>query len=95
MNPNNPFNTLQSFGSGKKFYSLPALEKAEFKNISRLPVSIRLVLESMLRDCDGKRVSEQAVKDLAAWKPTEPPHSGIMSYVLGLIVANNDELAIL
>ncbi|MDD3179664.1 MAG: aconitate hydratase AcnA [Opitutaceae bacterium] len=72
MNANNPFGTLQSFDSGKKFYSLPALEKAGFPNISRLPVSIRVVLESLLRNCDGKRVSEQAVRDLAAWKPTEP-----------------------
>ncbi|HEY0880411.1 MAG TPA: aconitate hydratase AcnA, partial [Archangium sp.] len=66
----NPFNTLQTFEGGKKFYSLPALEKAGFP-ISRLPVSIRLVLESVLRNCDGKRVLEANVKELAAWKPTE------------------------
>ncbi|MBX3735791.1 MAG: aconitate hydratase AcnA [Candidatus Didemnitutus sp.] len=66
----NPFNTLQSFDGGKKFYSLPALEKAGF-NVSRLPVSIRLVLESVLRNCDGKRVLESNVKELANWKPTE------------------------
>ncbi len=65
----NPFNSLQSFSSGgasHSFYSLPALEKAGFK-VSRLPVSIRLVLESLLRNCDGKRVSEQAVRELASW----------------------------
>jgi len=66
----NPFNTLQTFDGGKKFYSLPALEKAGF-NVSRLPVSIRLVLEAVLRNCDGKRVLESNVKELANWKPTE------------------------
>jgi aconitate hydratase len=66
----NPFNTLQTFDGGKKFYSLPALEKAGF-NVSRLPVSIRLVLEAVLRNCDGKRVLESNVRELASWKPTE------------------------
>jgi len=67
----NPFNTLQSFeanGAKHAFYSLPALERAGFK-ISRLPVSIRIVLESLLRNCDGKRVSEPAIKALASWSP--------------------------
>jgi aconitate hydratase len=66
----NPFNTLQTFEGGKKFYSLPALEQAGFK-VSRLPVSIRLVLEAVLRNCDGKRVLESNIKELANWKPTE------------------------
>ncbi len=66
----NPFNTLQTFDSGKKFYSLPALEKAGFP-VSRLPVSIRLVLEAVLRNCDGKRVMESNIRELASWKPTE------------------------
>ena len=71
----NLFNSLQKFdlGNGKqgKFYSLPALETAAVGPISRLPVSIRLVLESVLRNCDGKKVSEANVKELANWKPTE------------------------
>jgi len=66
----NPFNTLQTFEGNKKFYSLPALEQAGFP-VSRLPVSIRLVLEAVLRNCDGKRVLENNVKELANWKPTE------------------------
>ena len=66
----NPFNTLQTFDGGKKFYSLPALEQAGF-NISRLPVSIRLVLEAVLRNCDGQRVLESNIRELAAWQPTE------------------------
>jgi aconitate hydratase len=71
----NLFGTLQEFnlGDGKsgKFYSLPALEKAGVGPISKLPVSIRLVLESVLRNCDGKKVSEANVKELANWKPAE------------------------
>jgi aconitate hydratase len=54
----NPFNTLQTFEGGKKFYSLPELTK-QFPGVARLPVSIRLVLESVLRNCDGKRVRSQ------------------------------------
>ncbi len=64
--------TLKNFktASGKagKFYSLPALAK-QFPNINRLPVSLRIVLESVLRNCDGKRVTAQHVAELANWKP--------------------------
>ncbi len=70
----NPFDTLQAFsadGARHRFYSLPALEKAGFK-VSRLPVSIRLVLESLLRNCDGQRVAEPAVRALAGWSPNTP-----------------------
>ncbi len=73
--PHNLFNTLQQFdlGNGKQgnFYSLPALEAAGIGPISKLPVSIRIVLESVLRNCDGKKVSEANVKELANWKPVE------------------------
>jgi aconitate hydratase len=71
----NLFGTLQSFdlGNGKsgKFYSLPALEAAGVGPISRLPVSVRIVLESVLRNYDDKKVSEANVKELANWKPNE------------------------
>src|SRR5213596_3304156 len=75
-NAHNLFNTLQGFdlGNGQQgsFYSLPQLEKAGVGPIARLPVSIRLVLESVLRNCDGKKVSEQNVRALAHWKPNQP-----------------------
>jgi aconitate hydratase len=75
MSAHNLFNSLQGFdpGNGKqgKFYSLPALEKAGVGPISKLPVSIRIVLEAVLRNCDGKKVTEANVKELANWKPTE------------------------
>src|SRR5580698_5597752 len=75
MSAHSLFNSLQPFdaGNGKtgKFYSLPALEKAGVGPISKLPVSIRLVLESILRNCDGKKVTEENVRALANWTPNE------------------------
>jgi aconitate hydratase len=72
----NTFDTLQQFDAGNgrsaAFYSLPALEKAGIGPISRLPVTIRLVLESVLRNCDGKKVTENNVRELAQWRPTAP-----------------------
>jgi len=71
--PHSLFDTLQHFelGGGRKgrFYSLPALEAAGVGAVSRLPVSIRLVLESVLRNCDGRKVTEQNVRELAGWQP--------------------------
>jgi aconitate hydratase len=71
--PNNLFNTLQTFdlGNGKQgqFYSLPELEKQGIGPVSKLPVSIRIVLESVLRNCDGKKVKEDDVRALANWQP--------------------------
>ncbi|BCM93267.1 aconitate hydratase A [Abditibacteriota bacterium] len=70
--PHNLFDSLQTFttGDGKtgQFYSLPALQKHGF-NISRLPVSIRVVLESVLRNYDELKISEQDVRNLASWQP--------------------------
>ena len=69
----NTLNTLKEFNASNskkgKFYSLPALEKKLGVNISRLPVSIRIVLESVLRNCDGKKVTEEHVRQLANWSP--------------------------
>src|SRR2546425_118701 len=64
----NLHNTLQSFKHGK-LYSLPMLGKALNVKLERLPVSIRIVLESVLRNCDGKKVPEEHVRQLAAWQP--------------------------
>src|SRR5437870_1114685 len=76
MNSHNLFGSLQKFdlGAGKQgsFYSLPALEKAGLGPISRLPVSIRIVLESVLRNVDGKKVTEASVRSVAQWKSTGP-----------------------
>ncbi len=69
---NDPFNVLKEL-NGKRYYSLPALEsEAGLDGISRLPVSIRIVLESVLRNCDGKRIVKDDVEALAKWSPSEP-----------------------
>jgi aconitate hydratase len=69
----NLFSTLQDFrpkaGNGGKFYSLPALTKT-FPSVARLPVSIRIVLEAVLRNCDGKKITEEHVRQLANWQPS-------------------------
>ncbi|MDN7965917.1 aconitate hydratase AcnA [Burkholderia multivorans] len=65
--------TLKEFdsGSGKgKFYSLPQLGKELKTKIERLPVSIRVVLESVLRNYDGKKITEEHIAQLANWQPT-------------------------
>ncbi|HEX4598681.1 MAG TPA: aconitate hydratase AcnA, partial [Burkholderiaceae bacterium] len=73
MTTPDPFGSLQEFsfkGSGRsKFYRLSALEASGLGSISRLPHSIRVVLESVLRNCDGKKITEEHVRQLAAWGP--------------------------
>ena len=60
-----------TYGAGKtgQFYSLPALEKAGFGKLSRMPQCLRIVLESLARNNDGKRVRDEDVKALASWQP--------------------------
>ena len=71
--PHNLFDSLQTFelGNGQtaQFYSLPQLERRGLGQISRLPVSIRIVLESVLRNYDGTRIEEGDVRNLAGWGP--------------------------
>src|SRR3990167_7332996 len=84
----NLFNSLREFkiaGKTGKFYSLPAREEAGLGEISRLPVSIRIVLESVLRNGDGKKVSEHHIRELAGWKPNAPRVNEI-PFVLARIV---------
>ncbi len=68
----NLHNTLKEFkagGKSGKLYSLPELAKT-YPNVNKLPVSIRIVLEAVLRNCDGKKVTEEHVKQLANWAPS-------------------------
>jgi aconitate hydratase len=73
---NDAFKTLTEFtlGNGKqgKLFSLPALEKQGIGPISKLPISIRIVLESVLRNCDGKKVNPKDVETLANWSAKAP-----------------------
>lgn len=52
------------------YYSLPQLEKLGMANISRLPVSLRILLESVLRGLDGRRIRDEDVEALACWQPS-------------------------
>src|ERR1035438_4610975 len=84
------FGTLRSFdlGNGRQgaLHSLPQLEKGGVGPVSRLPVSIRLVLESVLRNCDGKRVLAQNVRALANWKPAAPRKEEIPFVVARIVL---------
>ena len=84
-----PFaSTLKTFrtASGKpgRFHSLPALART-YPNIARLPVSIRIVLESVLRNCDGERVTPEHVEQLANWQPNAE-RSNEIAFVVARVV---------
>ncbi len=66
--------TTFDLGDGRSgtLVSLPALERRGFGPISRLPISLRVVLESLARHADGHRVTEADVRALAGWDPTGP-----------------------
>src|SRR5690348_869867 len=53
------------------FYSLARLDAAGPGAIARLPFSIKVLLESLLRNCDGRLVTEENVRNLAAWSPAQ------------------------
>ncbi len=84
------FDFLRSFdtGGGKQgwLYSLPALEKAGIGRIARLPVSIRIVLESVLRNADGKKITERDVRTLAAWNAKKPAAEEIPFVVARIVL---------
>jgi aconitate hydratase len=84
------FKTLRKFDAGKGreafFYSLPALEDAGIGKISRLPVSIRIVLESVLRNCDGQKVRRKDVEALANWNAKSPANMEIPFVVARIVL---------
>src|SRR3979411_443123 len=87
---NNEFRTLHKFDAGQGregfFHSLPALEEQGVGNISRLPVSIRIVLESVLRNCDGKKVRRKDVETLARWNAKRPANEEIPFVVARIVL---------
>ncbi len=83
----NPFETLKSLGDDAKrfYYSLPALEGKEGVSIAKLPISIRIMLESLLRNCDGKRVREEDVLRLIRWN-SKKPGEGDVPFVVSRVI---------
>ncbi len=84
------FKTLRKFDAGKDregwLCSLPALEEDGLGKISRLPVSIRIVLESVLRNCDGKKVRRKDVETLANWNAKSPANAEIPFIVARIVL---------
>jgi aconitate hydratase len=84
------FKTLKKFDAGKGrdgfLYSLPALEEEGVGKISRLPASIRIVLESALRNCDGVKVQRKDVETLANWNAKEPANEEIPFVVARIVL---------
>ena len=86
----NAFSTLREFapapGKTGYFHSLPALEAGGVGPVSKLPHSIRIVLESVLRNCDGKKVSEQDIRNLANWNAKKPLNEEIPFVVARIVL---------
>src|SRR5712691_2657833 len=84
------FKTLRKFHAGQGrdgfLFSLPALEEQGIGKISRLPVSIRIVLESVLRSCDGKKVRRKDVETLAKWNAKAPANAEIPFVVARIVL---------
>src|SRR5438477_4790350 len=84
------FKTLRKFDAGQGheafFYSLPALEEQGVGKISRLPVSIRIVLESVLRNCDGQKVRRKDIETLANWNAKSPANEEIPLVVARIVL---------
>jgi aconitate hydratase len=87
---NDEFKTLKKFDAGNGrdglLFSLPALEEQAVGKISRLPVSIRIVLESVLRNCDGKKVRRKDVETLAKWNAKKPANEEIPFVVARIVL---------
>ena len=82
--------TIRTFTTGGgeegKLHSLPALQEQGIGEISRLPVSIRIVLESVLRNCDGVKVTEEDVRNLANWNAASPAPEEIPFIVARIVL---------
>jgi len=70
-----PFGARATFDTGSgtaHYYRLHKLEEDGLGTVSRLPFSIKVLLEAVLRECDGYIVTQDDVANLAAWNPKSP-----------------------
>lgn len=82
----NSFNTLKNLKNSKfHYYSLPALEEQGIGKVSRLPISIRIMLESVLRNCDGNLIVEDEIRQLANWNSKKPGKNEI-SFIVSRVI---------
>lgn len=81
----NPFKTLKTLNQ-YSYYSLPTLEANGFPNLRRLPISIRIMLESLLRNCDGKLIKEADITRLACWDAKNPQQEGEVPFVVARVI---------
>lgn len=96
----NPFQTLREFNcpaAGKKgfYYSVPALEQAGIGQVSKMPVCLRVVLESVLRNCDGTLITENDVRALANWNAEKPADTEIPFTVARVLLQDLTGVALL
>lgn len=81
----NTMNTLKSLGKNRFYYSLPALEEQGVGPIKRLPFSIRILLEALLRNCGTTFIQEEDVRRLANWNPSRP-HDGDLPFIVSRVL---------
>lgn len=85
--PKNPFNSLRTLGSGKyHYYSLAALEEGGLGKIKKLPISIRIMLESLLRNYDDRIIKEEDILRLAKWTPQQNASSDDIPFVVSRVI---------
>jgi aconitate hydratase len=77
--------TLKSLSDGSLYYSLPELEKTT-GSLARLPVSIRIMLEALVRTCDGKKVKEEDVRRLAKWNAKKPDTEHDIPFIVSRVI---------
>lgn len=86
INPKDTLKSLNGKDKNRYYYSLPELEKLTSTPIKRLPVSIRIMLESLLRNCNGKHVKVQDLLNLANWKAKGPQEAEVPFIVSRVIL---------
>jgi aconitate hydratase len=72
-------------GASRTYWSLPTLETSGIARISRLPVTVRILLESVLRHVDGLRIRDEDVEALAGWRP-DAPRTAEVPFVVGRVL---------